>query len=65
MKKLCTAQDRFEAEIIVGKLKAAGLFVVAAFDDQGGARPMLHFAIGVPILIAESDYEEGLALLNS
>lgn len=64
MKLLYTASDRFEAEMVSGKLTAHEIPNVAQFDDQNGLRPSMSFTSGVKIFVPDEIYEEALIVLN-
>jgi hypothetical protein len=56
--------SRFEAEMIVGRLRAAGLRVATPGDDADGWYPHLAFTTGHRVLIAEDDLEAARRLLE-
>ncbi len=64
MKLIFTAKDRFEAEIVSGILKENGIHSLIKYDDQGGQMPAMTFGQGLPILISEIDWDDGLSALD-
>lgn len=58
------ANDRFEAEILVGKLKDAGIFSDVKFDDQGGVNPGMQFGSGIKIAVIDEDFESALKIIS-
>ena len=48
---------RFEADVIIAKLRAAGVRVVMGPDDAGGWYPQLALAQGHRVLVAEDDID--------
>lgn len=65
--ELTRLPTRFEADIIIAKLHAAGVRVVMGPDDAGGWYPHLAVAQGHRVLVAEDDLDAAndvLALPN-
>ena len=63
MKIVHVASDRFEAEILAGKLEDAGLFTQVKFDDEGGVNPGMQFGSGIKIAVMDEDFEEALKII--
>lgn len=57
---LCTAADDFEAEIILAKLRAEGVFAFKRYRGPDGYSKILlgRTILGVEILVSENDFEE-------
>jgi hypothetical protein len=49
------ALPEVEAELVVAKLKAAGIDAYTSGDDQNGLRPSLSYADGYRVMVFEND----------
>ncbi|RZA24761.1 MAG: hypothetical protein EOP10_08940 [Proteobacteria bacterium] len=63
-KKLTTANNRPEAEMLKSYLEAHEIFVLMLADDSAGLYPAMSALKGVSISVAEEQFDEAQTLLN-
>lgn len=65
--RICTAADEFEAEIIIAKLRAEGIYAMKKFKGTDSYSRIIlgRTILGVEILVAESDCETALEIIKS
>lgn len=65
-KLLCTAANEFEADIIIAKLKTEGIYGFKKFKatDGYGRIVLGRTVLGVEIIVAESDYQTALEIID-
>ena len=63
--KLCSAADEFEADIIVAKLKAEGIYAYKKFNGTDSYNRILlgRTILGVDIMVGEKSLEEAKSIL--
>jgi len=53
-----------EAELVVAKLKSAGIDAFTSGDDINGLRPSMSFADGYRVMVFEKDVAAAQAIIN-
>lgn len=66
-KFLCSAVDEFEADIIIAKLGAEGVFALKKYRGSDSYNKILlgRTVLGVDVFVSESDYEEAKEIVDS
>jgi hypothetical protein len=63
-KRLTTANNRPEAEMLKSYLEAQGIYVLMLADDSGGLYPALSSLKGVSLSVPEEQWEDAQRLLK-
>ena len=63
--KLCSAADEFEADIIIAKLKAEGIYAYKKFNGTDSYNRILlgRTILGVDVMVGEKSFEEAKSIL--
>lgn len=63
---LCTVTNEFEAEVIIAKLRAEGVYAFKKFNGADGYNRILlgRTVLGVDIIVEEKDFEKALEIVD-
>lgn len=64
---LCSAADEFEAEVIISKLRAEGIYAAKHFRGSDGYNRIIlgRTILGVDILVGEKSFEKAMEVIKS
>lgn len=62
--ELKTVYDEMEAQILASLLNERDIKTLLDKDDAGGMHPHLHSALGIKILVLESDYDSAIKIVQ-
>ena len=65
--KVYTAVDEFEAEVVIAKLRAEGIYAMKSFKSTDSYSRIIlgRTILGVEIFVAESDLETAMEIIKS